>query len=375
MVGKSCEICEANNEEVRLFDGIYEGHMSTLCERCSIVENIPIIKKPDSEQLKESEQIVNVHDRMKRLSGIKDLQEKETFFREDKLNELDSNPQLEMPEVEKLNLLDNFHWNITKNRRRKGLSEQQLATSLGESETSIQMVEKAKLPENAETLIKKLEQFFQIKLTKQSEIEKIIDSKTYQPSLLDEEGRELQVIPEEELEPYEPEEVLDEKDSISGGLHLGNLGSLDTKSDISKEFISEQGVKDFDLKKDSERVTIGDLQKIHRKKIEVTKEEQKIEQEKIEERRRFLEALRESDRLKVEQKQQQEQEEKQLAEQKQKQLIEQRQQALRELREKESKDVDQYLGGSELLKDKENNNYQEGKKEDSDSREEFDELF
>ena len=258
---KTCNICEASGVEVRLFDGIYNGQMAVLCERCSIVENIPIIKKPGTNQLKESEQIINVYDRMKRLSGIEDKKEDETFFREDKLNELDNNPELEMPEVEKLNLLENFHWGIMKSRRRKGLTQQQLAESLGESETSIQMVEKGKLPENAEILIKKLEQLFQIKLKKTSESDLI----KQEPSLLDEEGNELEIIPEEEIESYISEEQDQKEDH-----EKVQKESLD----ISNEFITEEGIKDLNIKTDAHRVTIGDLQKIHKKKLEVTKEEQ-----------------------------------------------------------------------------------------------------
>ena len=37
-----CARCNVNEDEVRLFDAIYEGRMSSLCERCSIIENIPI---------------------------------------------------------------------------------------------------------------------------------------------------------------------------------------------------------------------------------------------------------------------------------------------------------------------------------------------
>ena len=59
-----------------------------------------------------------------------------------------------------------------KNRRRKGLSQAQLAEVLGESEAVIQMIEKANLPENAGVLVKKLEQFFQIRLRKITEMEK-----------------------------------------------------------------------------------------------------------------------------------------------------------------------------------------------------------
>ena len=45
---EECEICGISGKEVRLFDAIHEGRMSQVCERCSLVENIPIIKKPES---------------------------------------------------------------------------------------------------------------------------------------------------------------------------------------------------------------------------------------------------------------------------------------------------------------------------------------
>ena len=71
---ENCVRCNIGGEEVRLFDAIYEGRMAKICERCSIIENVPIIKKPNVSQLKESEiGRVGVYDRMKRLSGFQDI--------------------------------------------------------------------------------------------------------------------------------------------------------------------------------------------------------------------------------------------------------------------------------------------------------------
>jgi len=53
-----------------------------------------------------------------------------------------------------------------KERRRKGLSPEKLAESLGESVVVVQMIEKGKLPENAESLIRKLELVFSNKIKK-----------------------------------------------------------------------------------------------------------------------------------------------------------------------------------------------------------------
>ena len=196
-----CERCGVNGTEVRLFDGVYEGRMANLCERCSIVENIPIIKKPAASQLKESERgVEGVYDRMKRMSGVREEKGDETYFQEDKLQELEKHPELELPERDSLNLIEYFHWEVMKNRRRRGMSQKQLAESIGESEVAIQMIEKAKLPENAESIIRKLEQLFQVKLRNVSEMERMLSSRAgiKEPILLGEDGRELEIIPEDE---------------------------------------------------------------------------------------------------------------------------------------------------------------------------------
>ena len=334
---KVCERCGVSEKEVRLFDAIHLDKMDVFCERCSIIENIPIIRKPNLSQLMEAEKRVKVYDRMKRLSGIKPLKKEETFFIEDKLKELDSNPNLELPEAEKLNLIDHFYWIITKNRRRGGLSHVQLAEAIGESKTAIEMIEKGKLPENALVLIRKIEQFFQIKLRKISERNKVSINEE-EPVLLDEKGQVLEIIPEEGIvrfsKEFKPE--------------IGNK-----EEGESEDGYYPRPIADFDVRKARfDDVNIGDLRKLHRRKIEVTKREQMEEQKKIEERRRILQALREKDRIKMEEKRKQERMEKQKLEE-EKRNIEARRNELRTRKEKESKDIDKHLGGAELLKDNE----------------------
>ena len=319
---ESCIRCNVSEEEVRLFNAVYEGRMSSICERCSIIENIPIIKKPNSSQLKESEQNSGVYDRMKRLAGIKDIEKQETFFREDRLKELDDNPLLEIPEKTKLNLIDHFHWEIMKNRRRKGLSQKQLAEEIGESEIVIQMLEKENLPENSERTISKLEQFFLIKLRKISEVEKIFKAKQSGPVLLDESGYELDKVPELEFEIQEPAppEDKEELDYDKEDFEERKLGlDEDSTEEIEVEERPELPLKDLDIRDlDFDDVTIGDLQTLNRKKVEVSKQERVEEQRRIEERQHIIEARREEIRLK---------------------------------KEKESDDLDEVLGGVELLDD------------------------
>lgn len=326
---EKCIRCNVREDEVKLFDAIYNGRMGFICERCAIIENIPVIKKPDTSQLKESEQAVGVMDRMKRLSGIKNTEKDETFFREDELNELDENPELERPEKEKLNLVNHFHWDIMKNRRRKGLTHQQLAETLGESEIAVAMIEKGKLPENADSLINKLEQYFQVKLRKIPEIERIMEEKHQMPILRDEKGKQLKTIPEEELQP----EIISSTSEIQASkpIEIDDYNVEEIKQinepqipDEDKEIIDEEiEIPDeFNIQKANfDEVTIQDLKEIHRKKIEASKQEMKEEQTRIEERQRVIEARKEELRLR---------------------------------REKESDELDKSLGGTELLNESEN---------------------
>ena len=372
---EKCVRCDIDGDDVRLFDAIYDGKMESICERCSIIENIPIIKKPSSLQLRESEKAPGVFDRMRKLSGMRDIHKEDIFFIEDKLKELDEMPELELPEREKLNLIEHFHWHIMKNRRRKGLTQEQLARSIGEGEMVIQMLEKGKLPENAEILFKKLEQFFQTKFTKISETERIFKEKQklFEPILLDEFGKELETIPEPEFEVISEElgelgEELEVEPEMNRETEVGSVsrapevkaGSVsrapevhcrvETKRDNKTPWLETEPIvecevspqhilkprgeigknkfEDFNMKiANPKAVTIADLNELHRKKIEATREEKLEEQKRIEERQRLIQAKKEELRL---------------------------------LKERESKELDRVLGGVELLDDQNKIEFDEG---------------
>ena len=364
---QSCDICGITSTEVKLFDAVYELRMSTLCERCSIIENIPIIKKPDSEQLKESE-TNRVSDRMKDMSGIREPEKPDTFFKEDKLRELDSNPELELPERENLNLVENYHWEIMKQRRRRGLSQRQLSESLGESEVAIQMIEKGKLPENAKRILSKLEQIFQNRLMIVPQ--KI--SQNTQPILVDEEGETIDFVPEDEDMIFIEDEPINENAEKSAEEislhHAENALGIQVPKEKERKIPYLPEDKDLDLTRiNKEEVTIGDLQKLHEKKSVIIREEQLEEQKKIDERNRILRESRERDQQRIELERQRKIQEKENEELRRQQLIEQKKQEVHELREKESKDINSFLGGSELLRQDEKPN------EDLNSIKEFDE--
>jgi ribosome-binding protein aMBF1 (putative translation factor) len=357
-MAEKCARCRITESEVKLYDSIYDGRMASLCERCSIIENIPIIKKPSSDQLKNTDRPVAVYNRMKRMADMNG-EKQDTFFMEDKLNALDKNPELELPEKEKLNLIPHYYWEIMKNRRRKGLSQEKLAEAIGESPTVIKMIEKGKLPENAKIVLSKLEQYFQ---TNFKLIPKKLPVVKQEPILLDKEGHALERIPEPKVRhrtqnveivslddeesklddliegsnEYVEEEIIIEDQGEKSGIFqkIKNVFKSDVDVDLenmeemgTEEIINdEEGMEEIDIDKnaleidikqiDTSETTISDLRDVHRRKVQATKQEQLEEQKRIEERQRLIEARKEELRIR---------------------------------REKESKDLDNYLGGAELI--------------------------
>jgi len=169
-----CSGCKRSGEEVKLFDGLNVNSIVRVCERCSIINGIPIIKRPSTKQLRESEQPYSVHTRLARLAHMEEGEKKEKTAYE-VLKEIDSKPELEHPEPEDLvfKLVDNFHWVIQTERRRKGLSAKQLAEAIHESESAINMLEKGIVPSRSLGMIQAIEQLLKTKLVKRDLFEKM----------------------------------------------------------------------------------------------------------------------------------------------------------------------------------------------------------
>ena len=179
-----CFICGVSEEKTRLFDAISDEGIAKICEKCAINEGIPLIKKPTTFQIKESERPKgSVYERMKRVSGFREREEKDirkfSIERKDvSLRELvDRNYKKNIPELKpRTDLVDNFHWAIMTGRRRKKLSQKQLAEQIGESEDAIKMAEHGILPED-DKLIKKFEAFLEIIILKRKIISEKIETK------------------------------------------------------------------------------------------------------------------------------------------------------------------------------------------------------
>lgn len=167
-----CFFC--GKEEANLNKAIYfrEGIVD-VCELCSKKEGLPLVKKPTTNQLKQAEE--------------KTYRQRLREFEREGHSALRSNPEVDEKEIELkdlidqnfkrkviskeenpivTDLIDNFHWIIMRERRKRKISQKELAKEIGESEIAIKMAEQGKLPEDAFKLIKKLEAYLNIKLIK-----------------------------------------------------------------------------------------------------------------------------------------------------------------------------------------------------------------
>ncbi|OGJ20036.1 hypothetical protein A3K73_03955 [Candidatus Pacearchaeota archaeon RBG_13_36_9] len=202
-----CFRCEREAKEVKLSDALYENDLVKVCERCAITENIPVLRKPSTSQLKAAERSQGVYERLRRLSGNWEP-EKVSKSMLSEIRKLDEHPELEKPDSSPFNLIRNFHWHVMRARRNRGMSLSHLARAIGESESALKMVEKGELPEESEKLIKKLEQFFQIRIREVDEEELERERRKKQASL----------APSSEIvsEPIKPilEEELEEGDLV-----------------------------------------------------------------------------------------------------------------------------------------------------------------
>jgi len=187
---EECFICSVGSDKVFLFDAVVEDGIVKVCRKCAEDEHIPIIRKPTSFQLKESEKkdfVYQGYNREKDLikkhkeQGLKnELKGQEISLKEivdKKYKEKYSKHNVEEKKPQ-FDLIDNFHWSIMRARRKKHITQEQLGKDIGEAEITIKMAEKGELPEDYVVLINKFESFFGIDLWKSDAVEKRLQSRS-----------------------------------------------------------------------------------------------------------------------------------------------------------------------------------------------------
>ncbi|MFC1710930.1 multiprotein-bridging factor 1 family protein [Nanoarchaeota archaeon] len=181
-----CSMCGAAGTRVRLFKAVSDTGIVGVCEQCAIRDDMPIVKKPSSGQLRDVEKAQSTYERLSRIAGVEpskldfsspikdtstDKGKEEVTLKN--LVEKNFNKGLAREAKPRPDLIDNFHWTIMRARRTRKITQEQLAKEIHEAESAIQMAEKGILPEDDNKLIGKLEAFLGIKLQK-TKIEDII---------------------------------------------------------------------------------------------------------------------------------------------------------------------------------------------------------
>ncbi|MDP2628659.1 MAG: hypothetical protein Q8P15_02050 [Nanoarchaeota archaeon] len=165
-----CFKCGVQGNKARLFDVILENGIVQVCHECALNEDLPIIKKPTTFQLKESEkEPLRFRDYVKQFEKKKIVENDLLKKQETTLKDiLDRNVKIKIQEGVKprVDLIDNFHWVIMRARRAKKLTPEQLAKEIGESETAIKLAEKGTFPDDDYRLVNKLENFLRIRIIK-----------------------------------------------------------------------------------------------------------------------------------------------------------------------------------------------------------------
>ena len=180
-----CFRCGAFGENVILFDAISKGGVVQVCEKCSVQESIPVIKRPTRFQLKAAETPYSVYSRLSRMAGLNPEEHKRKVIGENlergrnvrgqeaSLREIIDKTyekKFEQKKQERDDLVPNFHWVAQRARRLRKLTQEQVAKEIDEPVDSIIAVERGVVPENRSLLIGKLETFFRIKLDKDTQL-------------------------------------------------------------------------------------------------------------------------------------------------------------------------------------------------------------
>ena len=171
-----CFKCGISGDKVRLFDAISGEGIIKICEFCANREDLPVIKRPTTEQLKTAESNTPVRQMLTHMSSgkvaldeqyvndKKKLEKQEISLRDIVDRKYKDSPKKSIPRPD---LIDNFHWVIMRARRSRKISYKQLAEGISESEAAVQMAEKGILPEDDNKLVTKLETYFGVRLVKE----------------------------------------------------------------------------------------------------------------------------------------------------------------------------------------------------------------
>jgi len=260
-----CAICKKSEEETVLQDGIFKSTIEKVCEVCAGKENIPLLRKPTQEQLAVADKRYSVRERMEKISNPylakpSDLSKDQSVAHKN-LNKLRVLPKKQLNDK----LYDNYYWRLTLARRRKKMSQAQLAKKSGVPEEIIDSIEKGILPANFEEPIVKLELELGVNLLKDHETKVQFNriNRNEEHEILKKVGEKIGITPvfykqdNEYGEEIDIQELNEPEDAVSKSEKLSKL--FHGKLDMSKR----------DALHD---ITLSDLQKMKKEKEEKERE-------------------------------------------------------------------------------------------------------
>ncbi len=157
-----CKICGKTDEETELFRGIFEEKIESVCSECARVENIPLIKKPNPESFEERRENLSVRQRMERMANPPKPIPKEHFIAHKNLAKLNFPTKREdHPE-----LVENYDWVLKTARRRKKVTQTQMAEELIVPLQVIIDLESGKIAKDFLNYLDKIENFLGVKIRK-----------------------------------------------------------------------------------------------------------------------------------------------------------------------------------------------------------------
>ena len=164
-----CSKCGVSSVKTRLFEMISSKGIINLCSACSKEEDMPVLRRPTTFQLKDAEKEQGFYRKASVEISKRPEKDKEQERAEMSLKKLVDKKYKETISKElkpRPDLVDNFHWIIMRARRMKKLTQKQLAQEIVEAEAAINMAEQGILPEDDYRLVNKLESFLNIKIRK-----------------------------------------------------------------------------------------------------------------------------------------------------------------------------------------------------------------
>ncbi|HNZ52211.1 MAG: hypothetical protein BWY36_00274 [Candidatus Diapherotrites archaeon ADurb.Bin253] len=171
---KECFRCGVSEERERLFDAISGKGVIKLCKNCAHDEGLPLVQPVD---LNRPEKTRTVYERLSDMAKLDPEKHRSILLEKAKQDSMrrykrqdttlkgvvDTNFQKNKPQPRK-DLIPNFHWVIMRARRAKKLTQKQLAENLGEPESLIISAESGVILNNADSLVRKLENYLGIKI-------------------------------------------------------------------------------------------------------------------------------------------------------------------------------------------------------------------